>query len=288
MRVLLVWLMLAGAAFSEPLPQISLEAPQARLAREACRSVPPKWQAWRRDLTLRRTFVDAFDGFEAGKVWTPHYDHNGYDDWRARTLEGNNERQIYVDPGFRGAGLDPFEADGGVLSIIARKQGFAGFDYTSGVITSRASHLQRYGYFEIRAKVPEGRGLWPAFWMLQPGKWPPEIDVFEVLGDRPDLVHMHVHWERRGQHMDVGCKLALPGASKRYVTYGVLWTPQMLVRYIDRVPVAMTRTPEGLDAPMYMIANLAVGGDWPGAPDETTRFPARLQIDWIAAYEVMP
>lgn len=148
-------------------------------------------------LALTQTFRDDFDSFDLGAgVWTPHFDHNDYADWRGRTLTGNNELQIYVDPGYAGAGkaplgLYPFKAERGILEIRAEPVPAAlrpllqDLPYMSGIITSRKSLLQRYGYFEITAKLPAGQGLWPAFWLLSPGQWPPEIDVLEYLGGRP-------------------------------------------------------------------------------------------------------
>lgn len=280
----------------EPARMIELDVPQVATEAGACTNIG----MWRRmgaqRMALELKFLDEFDDFDPnGEIWTPHYDHNPYDDWRGRTLQGNNEQQIYVDPEYKGEsnaplGLNPFSVKSGVLTITADKaptDHLHGYRYTSGVITSRKSHLQRYGYFEIRARLPEGKGLWSAFWMLEPGKWPPEIDVFEMLGHDPNRIHMHVHWLDEGRHVDVGCKVSVRGSTRDFHSYGVLWTEEHLVRYVDRVPVAMSARPPGLDQPMYMLANLAVGGDWPGSPDQRTKFPARFEVDWIAAYQLI-
>ena len=279
----------------EPEPRLVLDVPRAGADARNCTYIGPLRRLRTRPVTLRRTFHDGFDAFDIGDgKWTPHFDHNPYDDWRARTLSGNNEMQIYVDPGYKGTsntplGLSPFSVADGVLTITAEKtdnRHLGGFDFTSGVITTRKSLLQRHGYFEIRARMPKGQGLWPAFWMLAPGKWPPEIDVVEFLGHDPDRIHMHVHWLDGKTHIDVGCKLKNRSATYAFHSYGVLWTEDVLVRYIDRVPVAVTATPPGMDDPMYMLVNLAVGGDWPGPPDDRTPFPAKFDIDWVAAYQI--
>jgi beta-glucanase (GH16 family) len=243
---------------------------------------------------LRETFADDFDAFDpyAGR-WTPHFDHNSYRDWRARTLPANGEAQIYVDPRYRGSaaeplGLDPFGAANGVLRIAAQPAPpeaapfLHGYRFLSGMITSRASLLQAYGYFEIRARMPAGAGTWPAFWLLAPGRWPPEIDVLEFRGGDSAL-RVHVHWSEGG-HRSSGCSVPVPDARERFHAYGVLWTPDAVTWYIDRAPVAWIRTKPGLDRPMYLLANLALGGRWAGPPDPSTPFPAAYEIDRIAAY----
>lgn len=247
-------------------------------------------------LALTQTFRDDFDSFDLGAgVWTPHFDHNDYADWRGRTLTGNNELQIYVDPGYAGAGkaplgLDPFKAERGILEIRAEPVPAAlrpllqDLPYMSGIITSRKSLLQRYGYFEITAKLPAGQGLWPAFWLLSPGQWPPEIDVLEYLGGRPGGVELHIHWSEGG-HKSGGCRVDLAGATTGFHRYGVLWQRQAITWYIDRQPVAWIASRPGMDRPMYLLANLAVGGTWGGRPDAATKFPAAYQIDAIAVWQ---
>jgi hypothetical protein len=151
-------------------------------------------------VSLHRTFHDDFDEhpLKHGN-WVPHY--SGGAAWPeaqywggARSLlkrqtKYNGEQQIYVDPHYRGLalralGLDPFRVRNGVLSIVASRTPpelqAALFDnpYISGILTTQASFAQKYGYFEIRSKIPVGTGVWPAFWMLaNDGGWPPEIDV---------------------------------------------------------------------------------------------------------------
>jgi len=113
--------------------------------------------------------------------------------WGDRSLSGNKELQCYGDGNF--------EHRSGTLRIVARKQSRAcpkpAFQapYTSGVIASFGKFSQQYGYFELRAKVPKGKGLWPAFWLLPEDKsWPPELDVFEVVNDGK-TIHQTSHWK---------------------------------------------------------------------------------------------
>ncbi|WP_171131760.1 MULTISPECIES: family 16 glycosylhydrolase [unclassified Ruegeria] len=247
-------------------------------------------------VSLFPTFRDNFDEFDlTDTVWQPHYAHNEYSDWRARTLENNKELQIYVDPGFSGSsdkplGLNPFQVTDGALSICAREtpegviEYLNQYPYISGMISSRRSFLQRYGYFEIEAKLPRGQGLWPAFWLLAPGQWPPEIDAMEYLGGRPGNIELHVHWEENGFNSD-GCQFAVVNETESFKRYGVLWQRDLITWYIDRKPVARIAAKPDMDQPMYMLANLAVGGSWGGPPDSDTKFPACYSIREITAWQ---
>lgn len=242
---------------------------------------------------LAERFRDDFERFDLyGGPWTPHFAHGAYDDWQARTLAANDELQLYVDPAYAGIGsqplgLDPFVLRDGVLGLVARPTPRAalprlrGFPYVSGMVSSRASFVQRYGYFEIRARLPGGAGLWPAFWLLAPGGWPPEIDAMEARGAPGYAVH--VHWSEGGARRSSGCDIPLVDGTAAFHDFGVLWTPAAIAFYLDRTPVAWIAAKPGFDRPMYLLANLAVGG-WAGAPDTTTPFPATFAIDRIAAW----
>lgn len=251
-----------------------------------------------REISLQRSFLDDFTSFDPDDGrWTPHFDHGAYEDWRARTLVTNGEAQIYVDPGYAGAGsrplkLNPFEIRDGVLRITADRTPetllplLENHAFVSGLITSRHSHIQQYGYFEIRARMPEGRGLWPAFWLHRVGQWPPEIDVFEVLAADPETVYVTAHWREDADDRQSGCRLLVDEAHKTFHLYGVLWTESDIAFFVDRKAVAAIEVKPEMDGPMYMMANLAVGGHWGGPPDETTSFPSALEIDWIASWNL--
>lgn len=251
-------------------------------------------------VALRETFRDNFTDFDPlGGRWLTHYNHNPGTYWQSRTLEPNEERQIYVDPSYTGTGstslgLDPFSVSDGVLTIRAEpvpkslRAALHDFPYMSGMLNSTNAFTQLHGYFEIRARLPGGQGIWPAFWLLRPGMWPPEIDVMEYLGGRPTTIHSTLHWSEDGQHRTSGCKIERGDLATTFHTYGVLWRSEDLTFYIDRIPVGRIASKPGLDGPMYMLANLAIGGRWGGDPDSTTPFPADYQIDWIAAYAIAP
>jgi beta-glucanase (GH16 family) len=258
-------------------------------------------------MALKRTFMDNFDALDLStNRWTPHYD-GGYDDikkvwlgydWVSkRTLSGNHEQQIYVDPGYKGLsssplGLNPFVNLNGSLRIVAQrtplnlKTALSDFEFTSGVLTTRKSHIQRYGYFEARIKVPSGQALLPAFWMLPFDKsWPPELDIMEAPTQLANTIQHSSHWKSAdGKVMSSGCRTVLPNYQWAFHQYGALWTAEKIVYYVDRVPIAQIATPPGMNVPMYMILNLAVGADWVGKATATTPMPAEMLVDIVAAY----
>ncbi|NJM40240.1 MAG: glycoside hydrolase family 16 protein [Anaerolineae bacterium] len=178
----------------------------------------------------------------------------------------------------------------GTAKLTAQRENVNGFEYTSGAIATSETFSLTYGYMEMRAKVPKGRGLWPAFWALRPTRqWPPEIDVMEILGHEPDHVHLHTHFvdlSAKDNHGNEGKYWKGPNFSAGFHTFAVDWRPDLLVWYVDGVE--RYRNTHAPDVPMYLIANLAVGAanSWPGAPDDTTAFPATYEIDYIRVYQI--
>jgi beta-glucanase (GH16 family) len=265
-------------------------------------------------LSLHRTFHDDFDEHPlASGRWVPHY--AGGAAWpEARYWGGdgsdfkrkdawNGEQQIYVDPRYRGRadaplGLDPFKIHDGVLSIVASrtppelKQVLFNNEYVSGILTTQNSFSQKYGYFEIRSKVPAGTGVWPAFWMLaNDGGWPPELDVLEGRGQRPGDLAMTTHWRlpSTGKIESCGFDFAQPDAAMAFHDYGVLWLKDRVIYFIDRKPVSDITVPTGFDDPMYMIVNLAMGAKYfqgVGFVDWESPNMVEFEIDRISAYQI--
>ena len=198
----------------------------------------------------------------------------------------NGEQEAYT--------TTAFSFSNGVMSINAANTSgvYAGqtLPYSSGLIASVFE--QQYGYFEMRAQLPAGAGLWPAFWLLHDPSVPDikEIDIFEMLGATPTTIYTTVHWGTsystdNNQDQVVS---TVADTSADFHVYGLEWTATTVTWYFDG-GVIHTYTGVGVpQTPMYIIANLAVGGttSWGGAPDSSTMFPALFQIDYIRAYQV--
>ncbi|WP_434615231.1 glycoside hydrolase family 16 protein [Tabrizicola sp. M-4] len=235
-------------------------------------------------------FNDEFDTQTLNRLkWTRCY----WWDKQGCTNLSNNNLQWYM--------RDNVTVEDGKLVLTARPETVVGwegrkFPYTSGMVTSGRYYAEHpsasrfdatYGFFEMRAKIPAGQGLWPAFWLL-PSKHEslPEIDIMEVLGHDPSLLELHFHYRNSaGEKRSAGYAVRTTNLSQGWHTYGVDWSPEHIIWYLDGQEVwrfsDRSRIP---NEPMYMIVNLAVGGDWPGNPDETTRFPARMEVDYIRAW----
>ncbi len=236
-------------------------------------------------------FSDEFDGdrLDTGK-WTTCYwwDRDGC------TNLSNNELQWYRP--------DNVRVEDGNLVLEARKEHAEGrgedYDYTSGMVTTGRTDPERrdgdrfaftFGYIEVRAKVPSGQGFWPAIWLLPSDHTSiPEIDIMEVLGHAPDTLEMHYHSRVDGDEESVGTDAVVDDLSQGWHDYAVQWGPEAIIwlldgremwRYEDQERVADAHEP------LYLLINLAVGGDWPGSPDETTDFPARMLVDHVRIWQ---
>lgn len=231
-----------------------------------------RWNA----ATRRRDWISTSRG-----TWTTQY-HWG------RTIPNNRELQYYSDAS---VGLHPFRIADGALVIAAGpspdRSRTDGLPYTSGVITTHGSFAQRYGYFEVRVRLQPGQGLWPAFWLINEDRsYPPEIDVMEVVNSSP-IVHHNLHSVAGGHYRSFHREVRTPGLFDRYHTFGVSWRPDVVEYYVNGRKTHVVATPADLHSHMYMIINLAVGGNWPGAPDRTTRFPAEMRIDYVRAWQYL-
>lgn len=237
------------------------------------------------------TFTDEFTTFSwAGAsgtegTWKTLFSFGG------RSLPSNGEQEYYADPSTPVASepgyvaphaivADPGQPGDGILRLTASASPDPaltdGLPYVSGMINSQNAFAQEYGYFEITAKVPDGQGIWPGFWMLPAdGSFPPEIDVLEYLGEtnaNADGGDTEFWWylnssdesAKRGGWFDTGVDL-----SEDFHRYGVLWTPDFVAYTFDaeEIPGSRSATPSDMHKPMYLLANLAVGGNWPGTPD---------------------
>lgn len=167
------------------------------------------------------------------------------------------------------------------------------YDYRSGMVTTGpppqseddvpAKLAFTYGTVEARLRVPAGQGLWPAMWLLPASRESrPEIDVLEVIGQDPGELIMHLHPEnRRADSPSQRYRLPGPDLAADWHTIRLDWAPKRLEIYLDGVRVWRYTGSKVPDEPMYLVLNLAVGGVYPGPPDDSTTFPATFAIDHL-------
>jgi beta-glucanase (GH16 family) len=226
-----------------------------------------------------------------------NFDLGGEPSW------GNEEWQYYTNR------RENASTDGaGNLVISARKERLPGMancrygtcDITSARITTKAKFDQAYGRFEARIKVPDGQGLWPAFWLMGNNiddvGWPDngEIDIMEIIGKEPGTLYGTVHGPGYHSENGPGGETSLPAGQKwadAFHTYSVEWSPTQILWKVDGRQyhrVTPADIPPGadwvFDHEFYLLLNLAVGGVWPGPPNAGTRFPAKLLVDYVRVY----
>jgi len=239
------------------------------------------------------TFADEFNSLSLWKsgsgTWATTF---WYQDAAGNggTLASNNEQQWYVNANYAGtSSVTPWTVNGGLLTLTAApatstiSSQIDGYHYTSGELNTFPSFAQTYGYFEMKAQLPQTAGAWPAFWLMPTdGSWPPELDVMETLTQDPNGDWTTAHSGASGAHTMSQGLAFIPNTASGFHTYGVLWTKTDLSWYVDGVEVFHTATPADMNKPMYMIANLALGG-WGGTIDNG-QLPAQMNVDYIHAY----
>jgi beta-glucanase (GH16 family) len=216
---------------------------------------------------------------------------------------GNNELEYYTNR------VQNVQIQEGNLVITARREGYSDSEgvfrgYTSARLKTEKKFQQTYGRFEARIQIPRGQGIWPAFWMLGDDTshvgWPAEgeIDIMENIGKEPSTVHGTVHGPGYSGAQGIGSEFSLPKGqafADTFHVYAVEWEPDVIRFYVDDSLYA-TRTPADLppdtkwvyDRPFYIILNVAVGGDWPGNPDATSKFPQTMLVDYVRVYQRRP
>jgi hypothetical protein len=231
------------------------------------------------------TFNENFTKFSIspdgpGTVWIAHTPwHGDFGDAK------------FDNPGPNG----PFSVDAAGLAITAHRD--AAGNWHSGLICSmdkdgpgQQGFAQQYGYFEMKAELPSGSGTWPAFWLIGIHKKPvaSEIDVVEYYGGFDQYFHSVEHVWALGAdqlHQDHLTHIRAGQLSSQFNTYGVLITPKTTSFYFDRSLVWSTPTPPEYQQPMYLLANLAIGGGW---PSQALRSPIVMRIAYIRAYQKSP
>lgn len=198
---------------------------------------------------------------------------------------GNNELQYYTN-----SNQNLFLANG-LLHIMAKQQAFGTSNYTSARINSSNKFNFTYGRIEARIKLPMGQGLWPAFWLLGQNinevSWPAcgEIDVMEHVNNN-DYINGTLHWNQNGHQYNGSTASFDPEAFHQYM---IEWDENKIQWFIDGISFkTMNITSNNMSAfhqPFFVILNLAVGGLWPGSPDNTTVFPSEMLVDYVRYYQ---
>ena len=205
---------------------------------------------------------------------------------------GNNELQYYTDR------PENIVVEDGMLKITARKELFLGASYTSARILTKGKLEQKYGRIEARIKLPWGKGLWPAFWMLGANSdtvsWPQcgEIDIMEYLGNQPTKVLGTVHGPgySGGGAITKSYSLTKDRFDNDFHIFGIEWGENYINYYVDDVLYNQI-TPADVpgewvfNEPFYIILNVAVGGNLPGSPNADTTFPQTMLVDYVKIYE---
>jgi beta-glucanase (GH16 family) len=238
---------------------------------------------------------DEFNGTDSSPVdtskWVLETGGNGW---------GNDELEYYT------ARPENSFQQGGNLVIKAVQEKYTGQDgatrdYTSARLKTLGKFSHKYGRFEARIKIPQGQGIWPAFWMMGDDiakkDWPScgEIDIMENIGKEPSLVHGTIHGPGYSGDKGIGASYGLPNDQRfadDFHVYAVEWEKEAIRFYVDD-HLYTTRTPAELpkgtkwvyNHPFFLLLNVAVGGGWPGNPDSSSIFPKTMLVDYVRVYK---
>ncbi len=234
-------------------------------------------------------------------VWNDEFDGSGLDlnNWNfeigtGNNGWGNNELQYYLK--------ENTSVKNGYLTIEAKQQAVESSLYTSSRLTTQGKKSFQYGRIDIRAAMPKGQGLWPALWMLgdnfATAGWPDcgEIDIMEMVGGtaagKSDRVtHGTLHWDNNGSYASFGGKTTTTktNLNEEFHVYSIEWNENTIQWFLDdrhfhTIEISSAAMSE-FHQTFFFIINVAVGGRWPGSPDETTRFPQQMHVDYVRVFQ---
>lgn len=240
-------------------------------------------------------------------VWSDEFNYTGLPDPKKWDYDvggegwGNKELQFYTARRKENARVED-----GHLIIEARKESWEGREYTSLRLVSRNKGDWTYGRFEVRAKLPSGRGTWPAIWMLPTGwsygGWPSsgEIDIMEHVGFDADVVHTSVHTQSYNHKINTQKteRIKVPNSRSEFNVYAVEWTPEEIRGFVNDRHFFTFRNERltnpaadyrqwPFDKPFHLLLNLAVGGTWGGQDGvDPSIWPQRMEIDYVRVYQL--
>lgn len=225
---------------------------------------------------------DEFDGELDPATYNYELGDNGW---------GNNELQNYTN-----SELNSYTSDGKLIIKAINEGG----KYTSARITTQGKKEFKYGRIDIRAKLPIGQGIWPALWMLGANigniGWPAcgEIDIMENIGRLPKISYGTAHWGPQGRGFSTykTGEYSIPeNFNNAFHVFSIVWEFNRITWYVDETKFFTIGTGDmqgeqyRFNENFFFILNVAVGGNWPGNPDETTVFPQQMEIDYIRVFQ---
>lgn len=241
-------------------------------------------------------FADEFSGTSLNSDnWVTCY-NNFNSKYNGCSNHGNWESEWYK--------TSQVKVNEGYLTLAAKKQTVRGdnqlgyeqdYPYISGMVSSGSldkvtppKWSSTYGYYEARIMSPFGQGIWPAFWLLPiDASWPPEIDIMEVVGDKPNELINTYFWKDANGNVakDSAQYVHDDNLSNDWHTYAVNWQPGYIEWYLDNKLIRRVDSKNVPSQPMHLILNLAVGGTLPGQPDDTTPEYAAMLVDYVRVYK---
>jgi beta-glucanase (GH16 family) len=230
-------------------------------------------------------------------VWSDEFDKDGAPDPAKWTYEEglirNRELQYYTADRRENA-----RVEGGHLVVEARRETWKNAEYTSASVITKGKAEWQYGRIEVRAKLPGGRGTWPAIWMMPnvAMKWPDkgEIDIMENVGFEPDVIHANIHTQAYNhvKRTNKGAKTVVEKPDQSFHVYALEWTPEKMDFFVDKtLYFSYANEKNGpavwpFDKPFYLILNVAVGGAWGGQKGvDASAFPRRMEVDYVRVYQ---
>lgn len=240
------------------------------------------------------------EGQEFKMVWNDEFDAEGRPDSAKWGYDlgghgwGNNELQFYTDRN------ENVRIENGILIIEARKESYDSNQFTSARVVTKNKGDWKYGRVEVKAKIPDGRGTWPAIWMLptlgRRMSWPMdgEIDIMEHVGFNKGHIHGTVHTEAYNHNKGTqrGAEIIIKDATEEFHVYSIVWNADNIEWLVDDEKYHTFKNEQTsqeewpFDNPFHLILNIAVGGNWGGKEGvDDSIWPRRMEVDWVRVYQ---
>jgi len=232
-------------------------------------------------------------------VWSDEFNYEGLPDSSKWTYDvggsgwGNNELEYYT-----GKRIQNARVENGNLIIEARREQIDSLKYSSARLLTRGKAAWQYGKIEVKAKIPQGRGSWPAIWMLAENmkRWPDdgEIDIMEHVGFHQGYIHASIHCKKYYHviHTQKTDTTYVPDCSSAFHVYSLEWDKEIIKIGVDgKVYFSFANEHKGyeywpFDNKLHLILNIAVGGNWGGQQGvDDTAFPMRMEVDYVRVYQ---